>query len=215
MTFNIINLETWDRKEYFNHYFNQQTTYSVTKKFDITLLKSMIKNKGYELYPALIYTIVNIINQNKVFRTGINSEGNLGYWEKLNPLYTVFNKETEKFSNIWTESNVSFNSFYNSYKSDLLEYKDKNEMFPKKPIPENTVPISMIPWIDFSSFNLNIGNNSRFLLPIITIGKFYSKNNKIYLPVSLQVHHAVCDGYHVSLFMSEFQNIVDSVNEWI
>ncbi|MCY0530976.1 type A chloramphenicol O-acetyltransferase, partial [Klebsiella pneumoniae] len=22
MTFNIINLETWDRKEYFNHYFN-------------------------------------------------------------------------------------------------------------------------------------------------------------------------------------------------
>ncbi|TNX08141.1 CatA-like O-acetyltransferase, partial [Enterococcus faecium] len=52
MTFNIINLETWDRKEYFNHYFNQQTTYSVTKEFDITLLKSMIKNKGYELYPA-------------------------------------------------------------------------------------------------------------------------------------------------------------------
>ncbi|WP_369678199.1 type A chloramphenicol O-acetyltransferase, partial [Enterococcus faecium] len=198
MTFNIINLETWDRKEYFNHYFNQQTTYSVTKEFDITLLKSMIKNKGYKLYPALIYIIVNIINQNKVFRTGINSEGNLGYWDKLNPLYTVFNKETEKFSNIWTESNVSFNSFYNSYKSDLLEYKDKNEMFPKKPIPENTVPISMIPWIDFSSFNLNIGNNSRFLLPIITMGKFYSKNNKIYLPVSLQVHHAVCDGYHVS-----------------
>ncbi|MCE3321360.1 CatA-like O-acetyltransferase, partial [Staphylococcus aureus] len=103
----------------------------------------------------------------------------------------------EKFSNIWTESNVSFNSFYNSYKSDLLEYKDKNEMFAKKRIPENTVPISMIPWIDFSSFNLNIGNNSRFLLPIISIGKFYSKNNKIYLPVSLQVHHAVCDGYHV------------------
>ncbi|MCE3364473.1 chloramphenicol acetyltransferase, partial [Staphylococcus aureus] len=87
-----------------------------------------------------------------------------------------------------TESNVSFNSFYNSYKCYLLEYKDKNVMFPKKPIPENTVPISMIPWIDFSSFNLNIGNNSRFLLPIITIGKFYSKNNKIYLPVSLQVH---------------------------
>ena len=46
MTFNIINLETWDRKEYFNHYFNQQTTFSVTKEFDITLLKSMIKNKA-------------------------------------------------------------------------------------------------------------------------------------------------------------------------
>ncbi|MDM5972315.1 CatA-like O-acetyltransferase, partial [Staphylococcus aureus] len=27
MTFNIIKLENWDRKEYFEHYFNQQTTY--------------------------------------------------------------------------------------------------------------------------------------------------------------------------------------------
>ncbi|HCR5037333.1 TPA: CatA-like O-acetyltransferase, partial [Enterococcus faecium] len=25
MTFNIIELENWDRKEYFEHYFNQQT----------------------------------------------------------------------------------------------------------------------------------------------------------------------------------------------
>ncbi|EGQ3247556.1 type A chloramphenicol O-acetyltransferase, partial [Staphylococcus pseudintermedius] len=24
MTFNIIELENWDRKEYFEHYFNQQ-----------------------------------------------------------------------------------------------------------------------------------------------------------------------------------------------
>ena len=71
MTFNIINLETWDRKEYFNHYFNQQTTYSVTKEFDITLLKSMIKNKGYELYPALIYTIVNIMVLLQSFKSTI------------------------------------------------------------------------------------------------------------------------------------------------
>lgn len=131
MTFNIINLETWDRKEYFNHYFNQQTTFSVTKEFDITLLKSMIKNKGYKLYPALIYIIVNIINQNKVFRTGINSEGNLGYWDKLNPLYTVFNKETEKFSNIWTESNVSFNSFIIVIRVTYLNIKIKMKCFLK------------------------------------------------------------------------------------
>ncbi len=48
MTFNIIKLENWDRKEYFEHYFNQQTTYSITKEIDITLFKDMIKKKGYE-----------------------------------------------------------------------------------------------------------------------------------------------------------------------
>lgn len=74
---------------------------------------------------------MEVVNKNKVFRTGINSENKLGYWDKLNPLYTVFNKQTEKFTNIWTESDKNFISFYNNYKNDLLEYKDKEEMFPK------------------------------------------------------------------------------------
>ncbi|EGQ2901910.1 type A chloramphenicol O-acetyltransferase, partial [Staphylococcus pseudintermedius] len=52
-------------------------------------------------------------------------------------------------------------------------------------------------------------------LPIITIGKFYSENNKIYIPVALQLHHSVCDGYHASLFMNEFQDIIHRVDDWI
>uniref|UniRef100_UPI001F4D93F6 CatA-like O-acetyltransferase n=1 Tax=Staphylococcus pseudintermedius TaxID=283734 RepID=UPI001F4D93F6 len=66
MTFNIIELENWDRKEYFEHYFNQQTTYSITKEIDITLFKDMIKKKGYEIYPSLIYAIMEVVNKNKV-----------------------------------------------------------------------------------------------------------------------------------------------------
>ncbi|MDQ7229442.1 CatA-like O-acetyltransferase, partial [Staphylococcus aureus] len=43
----------------------------------------------------------------------------------------------------------------------------------------------------------------------------YSENNKIYIPVALQLHHAVCDGYHASLFMNEFQDIIHRVDDWI
>ena len=104
---------------------------------------------------------MEVVNKNKVFRTGINSENKLGYWDKLNPLYTVFNKQTEKFTNIWTESDNNFTSFIIIIKMTCLNIKIKKKCF-LKPIPENTIPISMIPWIDFSSFNLNIGNNSSF-----------------------------------------------------
>lgn len=131
MTFNIIELENWDRKEYFEHYFNQQTTYSITKEIDITLFKDMIKKKGYEIYPSLIYAIMEVVNKNKVFRTGINSENKLGYWDKLNPLYTVFNKQTEKFTNIWTESDKNFISFIIIIKMTCLNIKIKKKCFLK------------------------------------------------------------------------------------
>ncbi|MEB2301160.1 chloramphenicol acetyltransferase [Lysinibacillus xylanilyticus] len=35
------------------------------------------------------------------------------------------------------------------------------------------------------------------------------KKNAIYLPVSLQMHHAVCDGYHAGLFMNYLQSYAD------
>lgn len=66
-----------------------------------------------------------------MFRTGINSENKLGYWDKLNPLYTVFNKQTEKFTNIWTESDNNFTSFYNNYKMTYLNIKIKKKCFLK------------------------------------------------------------------------------------
>jgi chloramphenicol O-acetyltransferase len=53
----------------------------------------------------------------------------------------------------------------------------------------------MIPWSSFTSFNLNINNGGDFLLPIITGGKYSHVKEEIFLPVSLQIHHAVGDVY--------------------
>ncbi|MBL3853137.1 CatA-like O-acetyltransferase, partial [Bacillus cereus] len=50
---------------------------------------------------------------------------------------------------------------------------------------------------------------------IITCGKYFNEENKIMLPVSLQVHHSVCDGYHVSRFIEDLQELSNSCNEWL
>src|SRR5690554_3561347 len=133
MTFNRIDLEQWERKEYFNHYFHQQTSFSMTRDIDISLLREGIKRQGYKFYPALIYIMTNVVNANKAFRTGFNSEGQLGYWEKLEPLYTIFNEPSESFSTLWTETTNSFESFYKNYEFDLKQYSTLGGMFPKTP----------------------------------------------------------------------------------
>lgn len=159
--------------------------------------------------------VTKAVNNNIAFRTCFNSQGELGYWEKVNPSYTIFNEESETFSSIWTETSDIFNQFYKDYETDLKKYKGKIGLFPKSPIPENTFPISMIPWSSFTSFNLNINNGGNFLLPIITAGKFVQKGNAIFLPVSLQIHHAVCDGYHAGLFMNYLQSFADESHDWL
>lgn len=209
MKFNKIDINNWERKEIFNHFLNQQTSFSITKNIDITELFKMTKEKGYKFYPVFIYLVTYVVNSNKNFRMNFNSEGEFGYWDKLVPMYTIFDKKSELFSAISTNTDEGFKEFYDNYVSDAELYNSTGKMFPKTPIPENVVNISMIPWTSFTGFNLNVNNNPNYFLPIVTAGGFIYKNCNTYLPLSLQVHHSVCDGYHAALFMDKFQTLVD------
>lgn len=45
----------------------------------------------------------------------------------------------------------------------------------KPGVPENTFPVSMIPWTTFEGFNLNLQHGYDYLLPIFTMGRFLSR----------------------------------------
>lgn len=215
MNFKIINRECWGRKEYFEHYLQQQTTFSMTNEINITNLMKNLKEKNYKLYPAFIFMVTKIVNSHKEFRISFNSEGNLGYWTDICPLYTIFDKNTHTFSGVWSPYLGIFSEFHSQYENDVEKYNGMGRLFPKTPIPDNNIPISMIPWSSFTAFNLNINNGGDYLLPIITGGKYSQVNDEFFLPVSLQMHHAVCDGYHAGVFMNDLQRLADESADWL
>ena len=80
---------------------------------------------------------------------------------------------------------------------------------PKEGTPANSFNISMVPWVEFTGFNINVFDEGKFLLPIFTMGKFFERDGKRLLPLAIQVHHAVCDGYHVGVFVEKLQSYID------
>ncbi|MEG9295365.1 type A chloramphenicol O-acetyltransferase [Mangrovibacillus sp. Mu-81] len=215
MNFIKIDRDTWGRKEYFEHFLKQQTTFSITTEINITILMKNLKKKNYKLYPAFIFMVTKAVNSQREFRTDFNSEGSLGYWTEICPCYTIFDEKTHTFSGIWTPISADFSEFHAHYERDVETYNGTGSLFPKTPIPDNHIPISMIPWSSFTAFNLAINNGGDFLLPIITGGKYTEVNDEVLLPLSLQIHHAVCDGYHASVFMNDLQRMADESADWI
>lgn len=168
-----------------------------------------------KIYPVLIYMLTTVVNQHIEFRMDKDKEGRLGYWNKLYPSYTIFNKEEEIFSSIWTEYDSYFHTFYNRCIQDIEKYSNSKIINPKLNEPKNIFPISSLPWTSFTAFNLNIYNEGDYLQPIFTIGKFIQQDKKILMPVAVQVHHAVCDGFHVGKFIASLQELADNYHEWI
>ena len=212
--FKLIDKDTWKRKPYFEHYFNQiRCSYSITVNIDISEVISF-KNKNHtKLYPLLIYILTKAVNNHEEFRTAINDNGELGVWDTLLPCYTVFHEENETFSNIWTEWNDDIIVFLSNYERDIEMYGNNYSIDAKPYTPANTFPISSLPWATFTGFNLNIFADGSYLLPIFTYGKYFQQEGKYLIPLSIQVHHAVCDGFHVSRFINEIQQICN-IKSW-
>ena len=137
MSFKIIDLEKYDRKEHFIHYLNNvPCSYSMTVNIDITDLLKLTKERNYKLYPVILYAITKVVNNHIEFRMSLDENDNLGYYINVNPSYTIFHKDNNTFSNIWTKYDSSFEKFYNNYEKDIYKsilnivnkYSDSNYM---------------------------------------------------------------------------------------
>lgn len=204
MAFNLINLETWERKEHYLHFINEvRCTYSTTVNLDITNLK------GHRLYPAMIWLLTQVVNKMPEFRTALTDKG-LGIYDQMHPAYTVFNQENKTFSGIWTEFDSDYSQFLRAYEADVKMFSSSVKYTPKPDRPANSFDISMMPWFSFTAFDINVFGEGMYLLPIFTMGKFFDLNGKRMLPLAIQVHHAVCDGYHVGRFIEILQEKMSS-----
>lgn len=206
MTFTPIDRAHWARKEYFDHYFSQvPCTYSAVFQLDITRLRQ----QGQKLYPTMLYHIATEVNLHEEFRTALDGVGQLGIYDRMHPCYTIFHKESETFSNLWTEYTPDYEAFCEAYRRDMAQYGGNLGMEAKPGTPENTFPVSMLPWASFEGFNLNLQKGYDYLLPIFTMGRYQETGGKTLLPLAVQVHHAVCDGFHLCRFVNGLQARLD------
>ncbi|WP_340043624.1 CatA-like O-acetyltransferase, partial [Klebsiella pneumoniae] len=91
------------------------------------------------------------------------------------------------------------------------EYQHDTRLFPQGNLPENHLNISSLPWVSFDGFNLNITGNDDYFSPVFTMAKFQQEGDRVLLPVSVQVHHAVCDGFHAARFINTLQLMCDNI----
>ena len=188
------------------------TSLGLSKSFWVQVAdwnRKLLKKDGKKLYPTLLYGVTTILNRHEEFRTALDKNGQVGVFSEMLPCYTIFHKETETFSSIWTEFTADYTEFLQNYQKDIDAYGERKGMFAKPNPPENTFPVSMLPWTSFEGFNLNLKKGYDYLLPIFTFGKYYEDGGKYYIPLSIQVHHAVCDGFHVCRFLDELQDLLN------
>ncbi|WP_077929430.1 CatA-like O-acetyltransferase [Wohlfahrtiimonas populi] len=212
MKYSKFDIDSWVRKEHYNIFKNYaQNAFSITAEIEITKLLSWVKENQYKFYPAMIHKVATVFNRHPEFRMAVK-DNDLIVYESINPSYTIPHTQQKSFSSIWSEHQHDILDFIQEYNQDLSLYGDDLSYFPKGELPENIFYISALPWISFTSFSMQFSSLQNLFTPIVTIGKYFSKDNKTFVPIAIQLHHAVCDGFHAGVFFNELQKLCDELS---
>jgi chloramphenicol O-acetyltransferase type A len=206
-----VDLSRWARREHFEIFQTfAQSTFNQTVQLDITALLKHIKETGWKFYPTMIFLISKIVNRHPEFRMAM-MDNELVVWDEVHPNYTIFHNETETFSSLWSHYDGNIHHFQKVYSEDMARYSNNTAYWPKEESRENIFFISGIPWVTFTSFNVNVANMKNFFAPMFTLGKYFEQEGKVLLPFAVQVHHSVCDGFHVARMVNELQELCDDL----
>lgn len=215
MKFTEIDTQTWPRGQMF-YYFSKvaPTGFSMTVELDITHMRNILKEKKLKFFPAYLWVVTKSLNQQIEFKTAMKEE-KPGYYDVLTPLYATFHEDDNTISFMWTEFGENFLEFYENYMENQLKYGEhhgvlaQNDRMP----PENSYTISVIPWVKFEHFAIHSYQDKPYYFPSVEAGKFYEKDGKMMLPLSITCHHATTDGYHVNKWLETLQYAIDHFEE--
>lgn len=98
-----------------------------------------------------------------------------------------------------------YRTFDACYKKTAKEYADSNTIVPQGELPANIFNVSCIPWMHFEHFSSNSKTMENNIVKMITLGKYEKINGRFVMPFTMQVSHAIVDGYHVSSFFERLQ----------
>ncbi|WAH51271.1 type A chloramphenicol O-acetyltransferase [Pseudescherichia vulneris] len=206
-----VDLSRWARKEHFEVFQSfAESTFNQTVLLDITALLKHIKQAGWKFYPTIIFLLSKVVNSHAEFRMAMKNN-ELIVWNEIHPSYTIFHKETETFSSLWSHYDGNIHHFQKTYCEDIAQYGDNLSYWPKAESRDNVFFISAIPWVSFTSFNTNVAHMQNFFSPMFTLGKYYKQGEKTLLPLAVLVHHSVCDGFHVARLINELQEMCDDI----
>jgi chloramphenicol O-acetyltransferase type A len=214
--FHPIDMENWPGAQTFYYYTQMApTTYSVNVTMDVTILRKTLKSKGYKFFPAYLYLVTKAVSRQKEFCISMRDDI-LGYWDSLTPAYPQHHEDDKTTSLLWTEYDECFDHFYKSYLEDTKQYGDSHGILSSKGLPlPNAYIISCIPWFTFNSFSLHNHGIKDYFFPSFEAGGFSETDGKVVMPLSVTVHHATIEGYHLKVFFEELQRMMNDPNEWL
>ena len=204
--YKIIDEKTWKRAMHCAVFRNcVEPAFCVTFELDITNFLKKIKEQKYSFTMAMIYAVSKSANEIEEFRYRF-VDSKVVLFDKIDTAFTYLNKETELFKVV----NVPLTDTMAEYVAIATKKANEQQEYFTGPLGNDVFQFSPMPWVSYTHISHTNSGKKDNATPLFDWGKYYEKDGKIVMPVSVQAHHSFVDGIHVGQFVDRLQEYLDS-----
>ncbi len=205
----LIDLTNWNRKEHFEFFGGfDEPFFGITTTVDFTIGYQKIKDLGYPYFLYYLHKSLLAANAIDAFRYRIDDK-EVFLYDKIHASPTI-GREDHTFGFSFMEFNADFEAFQAEAKKEIMEVKNTSGLRHTDNAKRiDTIHYSSIPWYNFTGLTHARHFQFKDSVPKISFGKYSKENGKLNLPIAINVHHGLVDGYHVGLYLEEFQRLLN------
>lgn len=196
-------MDTWNRKLHFEHFCKLNDPYfAVTIPFNVSKAYAFSTTHNISFFARYLHDCMRAINAVENFRLRI-VDGTIIDYEVIHASATIM-RDDHTYGFSFIDYDEDLNTFIKNIEAEKYRVRNTMDLYP----PKNgldCIHCSAMPWLNFTASKEPVsGDNDS--IPKIAFSQMNRIDNELIMNVSINVNHALVDGYHVSLFSEKFQD---------
>ena len=210
-----LDLHTWPRHSAFEFFRGFDIpSFNICTRLDVTRLKQVVKEMGVgSLSLAYHFIAIRLANEIAPFRYRLEGER-----VRVHPVVhgsTTALRADESFGFVTLKHHRDFATFAVEGAAAIERASRSDAPFEPAEYGMATVHLTALPWMHFSSYSNARQWGPLDSIPKIAFGRIDAEGDRLWMPLSVEVHHALMDGLHVGRFVQGFEAALREPDAWL
>ena len=204
----LIDLATWNRREHFTFFSAfEEPFFGLVATVDCTRALAEAKRLGVPFFLYYLHATLQAVNQVEALRYRIE-DGQVYCYDRIHASATI-GRTDHTFGFSFIEQHDELTAFVPGATAEIAAVQASEGLRLNETTGRpDVIHFSALPWVRFTGLTHARSFTHPDSCPKISVGQTYVEGATTLMPVSVNVHHGLADGYHVGLFLAAFQELL-------
>ena len=205
----LIDQASWNRREHFAFFSGfEEPFFGVVAEVDAAPALARAKALGLSFFQVYLHAALTAVNQVENLRYRIE-DGQVYHYDQIHASPTLGRPDhTFGFGFVPYHPELSEFGAGLAAEAEAVRLSTGLRLGPETARPD-VVHFSAMPWLHFTGLTHARAFAHPDSIPKISVGQLRPDGARQLMPVAVNVHHGLADGYHVGLFLEAFQQALN------